>query len=380
MAVDWDEVRSDFPVLKRFRYFYTASGGPLPRPVFEASADAYRQYMEWGDSKWEQNVERREGIRSQAAQLIGALPEEVEFAGSTAAAMNIIAYLLAPRGEVIAPRLEFPDSTLPWLNQRPGCVRWVAPDHSGAVPVTRMRQAMTPGTTTLVTSHVQYSNGFRQDLAKLGRAKQGHRLVVNATQSLGAFQLDVRKMQIDALASNSYKWLLGGYGCGILYLSKQLLEETLQVRPCPGVGWFGVRQRDQNRNDRFEPLPQAARFNWGSPSFPAIFALGAAIGYLQQIGMEAIQQRVLELNRYLTDRLSSRGFRLLSPLTPDHYRSAQTLVALESPQRVVGALAEKGILCTVKPEGMRVATHFFVSLEDIDRLVETLADICGSRR
>ncbi len=380
MAVDWDEIRSDFPVLKRFRYFYTASGGPLPRPVYEAAAGAYRQYMEWGDTHWEQNVEGLEKVRRQAARLIGACPEEVEFVGSTAAAMNIIAYLLAPRGEVIAPRLEFPDSALPWLNQRPGCVRWVAPDACGAVPVQRMRQAMTSSTATLVTSHVQYSNGFRQDLAELGRAKRGHQLVVNATQSLGAFQVDVREMQIDALASNSYKWLMGGYGCGILYLSKELLEETLQARPSPGVGWFGVRQRDQLRNDRFEFLPQANRFNWGSPAFPAIFALGAAIGYLQQIGLEAIQARVLELNRYLTDRLLGAGFRILSPLAPEKYRSAETLVELESPQRVVGALAERGILCTVKPEGMRVATHFFVSPEDIDRLVEALAAIIGSRR
>lgn len=375
MAVDWDEIRRDFPALKRFRYFYTASGGPLPRPVYEEAVRCHREYLEWGDAQWERNVERREGVRRRAAELIGAAPDEVDFVCSTAAGMNIIAYLLAPRGDVVAPSLEFPDTTLPWLHQRPGCIRWAAPDDAGAVSAEAMVQAMTDRTRILATSHVQFSNGFRQDLEELGRSKRDHLLVVNATQSLGAFRVDVGRMRIDALVSNSYKWLLAGYGCGILYLSQRLLDETLNQRPSPGVGWFGVRDRDVLHNDRFEFLPQAARFSWGSPAFPAIFTLGAAIEYLQRIGLEEIERRVLELNRCLTQRLSSAGFRILSPLQPEKWRSAETLVALREPERVVGALAEEGLLCSIKPQGMRVATHFFVNEEDIDHLVGKLTEI-----
>ncbi len=320
---------------------------------------------------WERNLERREAVRAQVARLINAAPVEVEFMTSTAHGMNLLAQMLSHQGDTLATTLEFPDTTLPWLNQRPHSVRWVVPDESGAVPVERFRAAMSASSALIATSHVQFSNGFRQDLERLGRFKGQHRLIVNATQSLGAFEVDVKRMKIDALCCNSYKWMLAGYGCGILYLDRSLLSKL----PTPVIGWFGVKDRNALRNDRFEPLDSVERFNVGSPAFAAIFSLGAAVEYLQKIGIPAIQKRVLKLNSYLTDQLKSIGYQVLSPLDPPEYRSAQTLVRLGHPQRTVDQLRRRGIICTPKPEGMRVATHFFNNAEDIDVLVAELSRI-----
>ncbi len=327
--------------------------------------------LESGDIHWEKNLERREQIRGRVAGLINAEVDEVEFIPSTAAGMNIIAGQLSTAGRVIATTLEFPDTTLPWLAQGDDRLVWVEPDPDGAVPPLRFRERMTDDGGVIATSHVQYSNGFRQDLESLGRLKQNHRLVVNVTQSLGAFQVDVREMQIDALCGNSYKWMLSGYGCGVLYLSRDILKQGRGA----GVGWFAVKDRDALANDRYELLEGAGRFNWGSPSFSTIFALGAGIDYLENIGIRRIESRVLELNRFLTDLLQRAGFRVLSPLSPSRYRSAEVLVELDEPERVVGALEERGILCTPKPEGMRVATHFFVSFEDVEQLVDALREV-----
>jgi selenocysteine lyase/cysteine desulfurase len=63
---------------------------------------------------------------------------------------------------------------------------------------------------------------------------------------------------------------------------------------------------------------------------------------------------------------------ILSPLTPEKYRSPQTLVRLADPNRTVRSLTQQGIICTKKPEGMRIATHFFVNESDIDRLIDAL--------
>jgi selenocysteine lyase/cysteine desulfurase len=138
------------------------------------------------------------------------------------------------------------------------------------------------------------------------------------------------------------------------------------------VGWFGVENRNGHRNDRIHLLPTAERFSLGSPPFPNIFALGAASEYLQGIGLASIEARTLELNRYLTDRLGEIGVEILSPLTPEKYRSPQTLVRLADPNRTVRSLTQQGIICTKKPEGMRIATHFFVNESDIDRLIDAL--------
>jgi cysteine desulfurase/selenocysteine lyase len=108
----------------------------------------------------------------------------------------------------------------------------------------------------------------------------------------------------------------------------------------------------------------------GTPPFPSIFALGAAIGYLQGLGIATIAARVLELNSQLTDRLDQAGFAVLSP--EGTYRSGQTLCAVSEPRRAAAFLQENGILVTAKPEGVRIATHFFNSEEELEVCVRGL--------
>lgn len=367
--VDWETIRDDFPAVKRLKYFAAASGSPIPRPVFEKATAYYKEAMEFGDYHWRANLAQREDARKSIARMINAEPEEIEFIASTSAGMNILAGMLVSEGDVISSTLEFPSTTLPWLHARSDCIEWLKPDSSGAVPVEVFKTHMGLKSKTILTSYVQFSNGFRQDLLELGAAKGDHYLVVNGTQAIGAFQVDVKAMQIDALCCNSYKWMMSGYGCGFIYVSRRLLEN---MQP-PSVGWFGVENRDAHRNDVIELLSTAERFSLGSPPFPNIFALGAASDYIQGIGLGNIQARTLSLNRYLTERLTEIGLEILSPLDPEKYRSAQTLVRLADPNRTVNALTEQGIICTKKPEGMRVATHFFVNEADIDCLIEALS-------
>jgi selenocysteine lyase/cysteine desulfurase len=368
-------IREDFPAAKRFAYFAAASASPIPRPVYEKAIAYYQEALEFGDYHWRANLEQRENARTSIARMINAEPEEVEFVASTSAGMNLLAGMLVIEGDVLSSTLEFPSTTLPWLHARSDSIRWLEPDRSGIVSVDAIKKSMGPGTRTILTSYVQFSNGFRQDLTELGAAKGDHYLIVNGSQAVGAFEVDVKAMQIDALCCNSYKWMMSGYGCGFIYVSKRVMSN----RP-PWVGWFSVENRNAHRNDRIELLPTAERFSLGSPPFPNIFALGAASDYLQEIGLANIQARTLDLNRYLTERLEEIGMRVLSPVKPEKYRSAQTLFHLADPDGTVSALAKQGIIVTRKPEGMRVATHFFVSEKDIDRLVETLTalNVAGS--
>lgn len=119
----------------------------------------------------------------------------------------------------------------------------------------------------------------------------------------------------------------------------------------------------------------AARVEWGCPHFAGMFALGASVEMMLEVGMQNIQQRVLTLNRYLTDRLNESGCRVLSPLSTDEDRSAETLVSMENPGDVVARLAREGVVVTEKPQGIRVATDFFNDESDIDRLIEGLANL-----
>jgi selenocysteine lyase/cysteine desulfurase len=112
------------------------------------------------------------------------------------------------------------------------------------------------------------------------------------------------------------------------------------------------------------------RSELGCPPFGPIFALGAAIEYLSAIGVDKIEGRVLFLNELLTYRLAKKGFVVLSP--SGSYRSGQTLVAVDDPEKCVAFLRDKGILVTPKPQGIRISTHFYNNEEDVETVVQAL--------
>jgi selenocysteine lyase/cysteine desulfurase len=229
--------------------------------------------------------------------------------------------------------------------------------------------AMTEQTSIICLSHVQYSNGFRADLAELGVNKGRHVFVVNAAQSAGVFPLDVKQMRIDALCTTGHKWMLAGYGSGFVYMSRELLAAT---RP-RAISWMSVADPFKMRNDEYHLRTDAgARSETGCPPFAGIFALGRATEYLLDIGPRHIARRALHINRQLTKRLLEAGWEVLSPLRNEATRSAETLVATPHPKRVVKMLADRNVAVTLKPQGIRVATHFFNDEADIEQLIDAL--------
>jgi selenocysteine lyase/cysteine desulfurase len=216
---------------------------------------------------------------------------------------------------------------------------------------------------------VQFSNGFRSNLEELAAIKGGHALVINASQAAGAFDIDVKRMKIDALCSTGHKWMRSGYGSGFVYLSREL-QATSHPR---AIGWLSVQDPYAMRNNEVH-LRHAlsARSEPGCPHFAGIFALGGSIEMMQSIDLRNIEARALELNRRLTSSLNEAGWKILSPLQNEDHRSAETLVAAENPAQVVSKLALQKVFVTEKPEGFRVATDFFNNEDDIEQLIDGL--------
>lgn len=365
--IDWLQVRQQFPVTENSTYLNAAAAGPLSRATMAAATEYYQQMMNDADTHWDEWLEKREDVRRKVATLINAEPDEIALTTNTSSGMNVIVDALETHGEVISCDLEFPVSTLPWMNRR-------IPVHlvkavEGVVRVDDIRDAMNVRTGIVCMSQVQYSNGFRMDLEELGNAKGGHALVVNAAQSAGAFAIDVKRMKIDALCATGHKWMLSGYGSGFVYISKELIDRS---KP-RAIGWLSVEDPYGDRNNEIHLRQDAAaRTELGCPHFAGMFALGAAVDLITSIGIKNIEERVLEVNRILTRRLSESGWKVLSPIADDRTRSAETLVQADDPAGVVAKLAERKIIVTKKPQGIRVATHFFNNEDDIERLIEAL--------
>jgi len=365
--INWDDIHKQFPVTENSAYLNAAAAGPLARATSRAASEYYRQMMEDGDIHWDAWLAKREDVRRKVATFINAEPDEVALTTNTSSGMNVIVDALETRGQVISCDLEFPVSTLPWIHR--GIPVQLVKSVAGEVSVEDIRGAMTERTAVICLSHVQFSNGFRSDLEELGKAKGDHAFVVNAAQSAGAFEIDVKRMQIDALSATGHKWMLSGYGSGFVYLSRELLERS---RP-RAIGWLSTQEPYELKNTKIDLRNDAAaRVELGCPHFAGMFALGASTEMMTSIGIRNIQERVLGLNRFLTERLTDSGWTVLSPISNESARSAETLVAVDEPARVVTRLAAQNVIVTEKPQGIRVATHFFNNEADIERLIEAL--------
>ena len=365
---NWSEIRSQFPVTAHSSYLNAAAAGPLSTSTQLAATEYYQQMMNDGDIHWDNWLAKREEVRAQVASFINAEPDEIGLTTNTSSGMNLIIDALENHGEVISNDLEFPVSTIPWMHRR--IPVHIVRSNDGVVEPGELKKKMDVRTGVISISYVQFSNGFRSNLDELADIKGKHALVVNASQAAGAFEIDVNRMKIDALCSTGHKWMLSGYGSGFVYISRELQERS---RP-RSIGWLSVQDPYSMRNDEVHLRNDAsARAELGCPNFAGMFALGASVELMQSIGIKTIENRVLELNRYLTGRLVEAGWKVLSPLADESHRSGETLVEVENPASVVASLAAKKVLVTEKPQGIRVATDFFNNEGDVDKLIEALS-------
>lgn len=364
---NWEDIRAQFPVTANSVYLNTAAAGPLARATAQAGMRYYEQMRNDGDLHWDDWLAQREAVRARIAAFINAEPDEIGLTTNTSSGMHAIVDALEQHGEVISCDLEFPVTTIPWMHRR--IPVHLVKSRNGLVLPEDLRAAMNTRTGIISISYVQFSNGLRSNLADIAAIKGVHTLVVNASQAAGTFEIDVKRMKIDALCSTGHKWMLSGYGSGFVYLSREL-QASSHLR---SIGWLSVQDPYSLKNDEIHLRRDAsARVELGCPHFAGVFALGASVELMQSIGIKNIEARALELNRFLTDRLQEAGWRVLSPLGEERFRSAETLVATEGPARVVAALAANKIMVTEKPEGIRVATDFFNNEDDIKQLIESL--------
>jgi cysteine desulfurase/selenocysteine lyase len=374
--MNWNRTRSFFPVTRDLVYLNHAGVAPISTRV----AEALRRYSDEASHRgafdyasiYDAEVER---VRARAALLIGAQRDEIAFVKNTSDGLGQVAAGLDwQRGDqVLTCDLEYPSNVYAWWSLRPrGVETRMLASQAGRLPLERVAEALrNPRVRLLALSSVQFGSGFRADLAALGKLCHEHGVLfcVDAIQSLGCLPLDVAQCHIDFLAADGHKWLLSVEGCG-LFFCRRALSERLTPRV---VGWRSVTDNLDFDRYHFELQPGAGRFEEGTPNTPGIFALGAAIDLLLELGVPAIGQRVLELTDELCAELPARGAAIASPRGPGQTSGivAFTLPE-EAPARTAARLREKGVFVVARRGCVRASPHFYNSSEDLERLLRAL--------
>ncbi len=226
--------REEFPVTEQLIYLNHAAVAPLSRRAANAMKELTEQACHVGSLHYTEWMKCYSDLRTAAARLINAGKDEIAIVKNTSEGISFIAegFPWEPGDQVVAFREEFPANYYPWLRleARGVKLKWL----SIYDPIETVAAAL-PGARLLAISFVNYLSGYRVDLPTIGKLcrDNGCFFFVDAIQGMGVFPLDVQQCEIDALAADGHKWMLGPEGNGILYVRKKW-QDT--IRP-PEFGW-----------------------------------------------------------------------------------------------------------------------------------------------
>jgi cysteine desulfurase/selenocysteine lyase len=366
----WRHYRDQFPVTERLIYLNHAAVTPLPRPVAEAMQGLAQDALDYGSLHYDKWLDTYERLRVAAGRLIGAERSEIAIVKNTSEGIATVAMGLNwhPGDRVVAFREEFPSNYYPWLRleEHRASVDWL----SVTDPLDTIDRAC-QGAKLLAISFVQYLSGLRVDLNAIGEICRRHGcfFLVDAIQGLGAFPLNVQTAHIDALAADGHKWMLGPEGCGLLYVRKSRQDSIFPME----FGWTNVAGYHDYSSRDMTLRPDAGRYECGTLNTIGCYGLRASLEFLLEVGIERIGPAVQSLTDQLAEGALRKGYQLLGDRTPEN---GAGIVALHKPgmdsRQVVHELKERGIIAAPRQGWVRFSPHFYISPEDIERVVEAL--------
>ncbi|MEM2806786.1 MAG: aminotransferase class V-fold PLP-dependent enzyme [Candidatus Bathyarchaeia archaeon] len=366
-----EKIRELFPIVKNKVFLNHAAQSPLPKPVADAVKKCVEDFSAFGGvstSEWDDYG------KALFARLIGAKPEEIALVENTSIGLNIAANVLEypPGSKVVTTDLEYPSVVYPWLKRCLGVKIHYVKNVGGKIPLEDFEKAVDDSTVAVAVSHVEYVNGFRNDLRALSQIAHEHGayLIVDAIQSAGVIPIDVKREGVDFLATACYKWLLSPTGAAYLYVREDLIEK---FEPSY-IGWASVKQEIFETVDFWDIWSlrlseTASRFEVGTPSFLSFVGAAEAIKMLLSFGIENIEKRVLKLTDHLIEAVKALGLELQTPEEPKH-RSGIVNFKIDKPKEIAEQLRRMGIVVSARANGIRVSPHFYNTEEEIDKLID----------
>jgi cysteine desulfurase/selenocysteine lyase len=366
----WRQYRDEFPVTERLVYLNHAAVAPLPKTCAKAMQDFADDALRHGSLHYDQWLDTYDGLRRAAARLLGADRSEIAITKNTSEGIATIAMGLdwRPGDTIVAFAEEFPANYYPWklLESHRCYVNWLSIHDSLDV----IDQAC-EGAKLLAVSFVQYLSGRRADLIEIGRIcrRRGVFFLVDAIQGLGAFPLDVRAAGIDALAADGHKWMLGPEGCGILFVRRERQDSVFPRE----FGWTNVAGYNDYSSRDMTLRPDAGRYECGTLNTIGCYGLRASLDFLLSIGIDRIGPAVQALADQLAEGAQRKGYSLLGERTPETGAGIVSIQKIGVDSRaVVRQLKEKGIIAAPRQGWVRLSPHFYISPEEIERVIEAL--------
>ncbi len=370
--MDWKELRGHFPVTEEYIFFNNAGICPIPDTAGEALAEFARSVIYKGSVAVAEWKRKEDTVRAALARFIGAKPEEIAFEGSTSFGLSAVAsgFDWKPGDNVVIPDQEFPSNVYPWLNlERLGVEvrRWES--RGNRLLVDDLRRIMDGRTRMVSLSAVQWSSGFRADLAAVSQLvhERDALLAVDVIQHVGAIPLDVKSLGIDFAAADGHKWMLSVEGAGFFFCDENALNRIHPVI----VGWKSVVNAHVFHEIDFTLLPTAERFEHGSINTGGLYPLAIALDMLENAGMDRVFRRILDINDLLVQGIEERNMKVLSPMN-EAERSGILIFTTGRDEELFKHLTKRGLVASLRGGGIRLSPHCYNNEEDVERFFAAL--------
>lgn len=368
-------------------YLDAAAQGLMPVHAVERIAALAADYGRRGSAALAAGLDEVAGALAAAGRLLGVDASELTLTSGTTEAIAKVASALDWRAgdEVVIAEIEYPANVYPWAAlARRGVRLRVARAADGRVEPERLLGLMTERTRVLAVSHVQFSSGWRIDLAPLGAAcaERDVLLFVDAVQSLGAVPCDPRGAAVGALVADGRKWLLGPPACGLLWVAPRWLPRLDAL--AAGVGSLREIDAPLAYRDHVDAAgvldaqlllrADVRRLAGGYPPVLGAAGLRAALETAELIGRPTIERRIAEHVARIVAAAQRRGHAVYGPRSADERAG---IVALEpagadGAEALAARLRRDGFVVGVRDGRLRLAPHVYNTDAQIDALLERL--------
>ena len=355
-------------------YLNAGSQHPISRPA-RASLEAYLDNRaahppggsyELGSSS----------VIEKFARLVNADPDEITFVQSTTTGEQmIVRSLMLPSSgaRVVTDTLHFFGSVPLYLElEKAGCdVAWVK-HREGRISLEDMDRAITPGTRLVALSLVSTVNGFQHDLKAICDLAHSRGALVYADiiHAAGCVPVDLHASGVDFAACASYKWLMGDFGLGFLYVRRSAREALTRTQ----YGYYGISRFTSHVYPLDPPGEEVASYAFedtatglfatGTYSHTTIALLNASLDYIEVLGVENIQRHALALTTQLKEGLRTQGYELLTP--EESQTPIVACVYQDARTRLGPKLKAAGVTTTVAANRFRPTVSVFNTADDVD--------------
>jgi kynureninase len=377
--------RKHFPILETSCYMISNSLGAMPREVEDELMQYTAIWQREGVEAWHEWFPFVDEVSGLLANIIGADAKDVTLIHNLTVGSALIASCLdftGKRNKIVYSDLHFPTISYLWQGwTKYGAKAHVIPSDGIWTETERYIEAIDENTQLVALSHVYFRSGGLQDVKTIidHAHKMGALVMLDSYQAAGVIPIDVKALNIDILATGVLKWLCGGPGAAFMYVRPDL-QEKFQ----PAIrGWLGDKEPFEFHMPNVNFAEGMHRFLTSSIQVPCLHTARPALRMFNEIGLDAIRKKSLQLTDRLIAKADEYGFIVNSPREQTKRGGALTIdpIAAGTPaprttKEVCDELIRRRFIVDYRPPlGIRIAPHFYNTLEEVDAVMEEMKKI-----